>query len=129
MATKSVLRAELAPYPKEAHDDWTAALVERGVLGVAGLLLLAGEIVLRASRVGSPRRLGPGLAAALPAPGYLIGALATLAIYSFTHEILHDRTAWTLLGVLAAFSLWGRHRPEEPTAISVASSVADRRTP
>jgi hypothetical protein len=129
MATKSVLRAELAPYPKEAHDDWTAALVERGVLGVTGLLLLAGEIVLRASRVGSPRRLGPGLAAALPAPGYLVGALATLAIYSFTHEILHDRTAWTLLGVLAAFSLWGRHRPDEPTAISVASSVADQRTP
>ena len=29
-----------------------------------------------------------------------------MAMYSFTHQILHDRTAWTLLGVLAAFSLW-----------------------
>lgn len=105
-ATKSTLRHELAPYPKEAHDDWTASLVERGVLGFAGLLLLVGEIVVRASRVGSRRRLGPELAAGLPAPEFLIGALATLADYSLTHEILHDRTVWTLLGVLAAFSLW-----------------------
>lgn len=105
-ATKSALEHEQAPYPKEAHDDWTATLVERGVLGLIGLLLLVGEIVLRASRVGSPRRLGPGLAAALPAPQFLIGALAVLTIYSFTHEILHDRTAWALLGMLAAFSLW-----------------------
>jgi hypothetical protein len=42
----------------------------------------------------------------LPAPWFLVGALATLADYSITHELLHDRTAWTLLGLLAAFSLW-----------------------
>ena len=105
-ATKSTLKAQQAPYPKEAHDDWTASLVERGIVGFAGLLLLVAEIIWRASRVGSPRRLGPGLAAGLPAPEFLVGAFATMAVYSFTHQILHDRTAWTLLGVLAAFSLW-----------------------
>ena len=42
----------------------------------------------------------------MPAPEFLVGALATLAVYSFTHQVLHDRNAWTLLGLLAAFSLW-----------------------
>jgi len=42
----------------------------------------------------------------LPAPEFIVGALATLAVYSFTHQVLHDRNAWTLLGLLAAFSLW-----------------------
>lgn len=105
-ATKSTLKQELASYPKEAHDDWTAALVERGILGFVGLLLLVGEIVLRASTVGSRRWLRPGLSAGLPAPEFLIGGLATMAVYSFTHQIMHDRTAWSLLGLLAAFSLW-----------------------
>jgi len=105
-ATKSTLRREFAPYPKEAHDDWTAVLVERGVLGFAGLVLLVTEIGVQATRVGSSRRLGPSLAAGLPAPEFLVGALATLVVYSVTHEQLHDRTVWTLLGLLGAFSLW-----------------------
>ncbi len=121
-ATKSTLEQQLAPYPKQAHDDWTAALVERGVLGFVGLLLLVSEIIWRASRVGSSRRLGPGLSAGLPAPEFVIGALATLAVYSFTHEQLHDRTAWTLLGILAAFSLWrGRAGWPAPPPASQAS--------
>ena len=105
-ATKGTLLRQQAPYPKQAHDDWTASLVERGVLGFTGLLLLVGEMTVRASRVGSRRRLGPSLSAGLPAPEFIVGALATLAVYSFTHQVLHDRNAWTLLGLLAAFSLW-----------------------
>jgi hypothetical protein len=107
-ATKNTLQRQQAPYPKEAHDDWAAILVERGVLGFLGLLLLVGEIIVRASRTGSHRRLGPGLSTGLPAPEFLIGALATVVDYSFTHQILHDRTVWTLFGLLAAFSLWRR---------------------
>ena len=115
-ATKSTLRQQLAPYPKQAHDDWTAVLVERGVLGFAGLLLLVTEIIVRAYRVGSSvapgdpphgrLRVPHSPPAGLPAPQFLIGALGTLAVYSFTHEQLHDRTVWTLFGLLAALSLW-----------------------
>jgi hypothetical protein len=126
-ATKSTLTQQLAPYPKEAHDDWTAALVERGVLGFAGLLLLVGEIAVRGSRVASPRRLGPGLSAGLPAPEFVIGALATLAIYSVTHQELHDRTAWTLLGILAAFSLWRRR--SRPAALAAIPAGRGRSAP
>lgn len=125
-ATKSTLEHELAPYPKEAHDDWTAVLVERGVLGFVGLLLLVGEAIVRASRVSRSRRLEPGLSTVLPAPEYLVGALAVLAIYSLTHEILHDRTAWALLGVLAAFSLW--HGQVRRSGHRAASPATSRRT-
>lgn len=121
-ATKSTLLSQQGPYPKEAHDDWTAALVERGVLGFAGLLLLVGEIAVRASMAGSHRRLGPGLSSGLPAPEFLVGALATVAVYSFTHQILHDRGVWTLLGLLAAFSLWrGTAKPPEHAVTGLAS--------
>lgn len=124
-ATKSTLQHQLAPYPKQAHDDWTATLLERGVLGFAGLLLLVTEIVVRAARVGGSRRAGPGPPTGLPAPWFLVGALATLADYSITHELLHDRTAWTLLGLLAAFSLW-RGRAGWPGDVAADSAETGR---
>lgn len=108
VSTQQTLRDEQAPYPKEAHNDWVAALVERGVAGFIGLLLLVAAIVVRASAIWDPRRLAPQFVAALPAPAYVVGALVTLLVFSLTHEVLHDRTMWTLLGVLAAFELWGR---------------------
>jgi O-antigen ligase len=110
VSTQHTLRAQQAPYPKEAHNDWMAALVERGVAGFAGLLLLVVEIALLASAIWNPRRLTPQFAAALPAPAFVVGGLVTVLVSSFTHEVLHDRTVWTLLGLLAAFGLWGRPR-------------------
>jgi O-Antigen ligase len=108
VTTEHTLRQQLAAYPHEAHNDWVAALIERGVLGMAGLLLLALEIFLLAVAIWNPVRLRSGFAAALPAPAYLVGALVTVAVYSLTHEALHERPLWTLLGVVAAFGLWGR---------------------
>jgi O-antigen ligase len=109
-STIHTLRAQQEPYAKEAHNDWLAALVERGVLGFAGLLLLVLEIGLLASAVWNPRRLTPQFAAALPTPALLVGGLVTVLVFSLTHEVLHDRTVWTLLGLLATFGLWGRPR-------------------
>ena len=110
-ATKDVLMAQQAPYPKEAHDDWVAAVIERGVLGGLGLLLLVGEILIRASRAWDPLRLLLGLRMVMPAPAYLVGALGCVLVFSFTHEVLHDRTAWTLFAFVAAVALWGRPKP------------------
>jgi hypothetical protein len=108
VSTEHTLRQQLAPYPHEAHNDWVAALIERGVLGIAGLLLLVLEIVLLAVAIWNPVRLRAGFAAALPAPAYVVGALVVVAVFSLTHEALHERPLWTLLGLLAAFGLWGR---------------------
>lgn len=125
-STKSILKQQMASYPKEAHDDWTAALVERGALGLGGLLLLVTELAWRASVVGGRRRAGPpGWASVLPAPEFLVGALGTLAVFSFTHQQLHDRTVWTLFGFLAALSLW-RDRSPRPSGLP-AGDQPDRR--
>ena len=112
-ATKDTLYAQQATYPKEAHNDWVAALVERGVLGLLGIVLLLGEIVLRVLRTSAPERLVLGLRGVLPSPAYLTGGLGCVLLFSLTHEVLHDRTVWTLLGLVAAVSLWGRRAPAE----------------
>lgn len=108
VSTAYTLRQQLAAYPHEAHNDWAAAIVERGVLGFAGLLLLVLQIILLALTIWNPSRLKRQFAEALPAPAYVVGALVTVAVYSLTHEVLHERTLWTLLGLVAAFGLWGR---------------------
>ncbi len=108
VTTEYTLIKQLASYPKEAHNDWIAAMVERGVLGFTGLLLLVLEMILLALAIWNPRRLTPGYAAALPAPAYVVGGLVAAAMYSLSHEELHERSLWTLLGLLAAFGLFGR---------------------
>ena len=108
VTTEHTLRQQQAAYPHEAHNDWIAALIERGILGMAGLLLLVLEIFLLCVAIWNPVRLRSGFAAALPAPAYVVGAVVTVGVYSLTHESLHERPVWTLLGLLAAFGLWGR---------------------
>jgi hypothetical protein len=106
--TEQLLRAEQAPYPKQAHNDWIAALVERGVLGLAAIALLGMEVGRRTAAARDPARLRRSYAEVFPAAHYLVGGVVTVAIFSLTHEVLHDRTAWTLLGVVAAISIFGR---------------------
>ena len=111
--TKDVLYAAQAPYPKEAHNDWLATLIERGALGAVGLLLLAGELVLRGHAAWARARTDTTFRAAVVRPGYLTGGLACVLAFSLTHEVLHDRTVWTLFGVLGAAAFAGR--PTHPT--------------
>ena len=107
-STKDTLAAEQASYQKEAHDDWVAALVERGVVGLLGVLLLAVAIAMRAAGVSRTRQLTPGYRRVVRTPAFVVGALVTVLVFSLTHEALHDRTVWTLLGLLAAMYAWGR---------------------
>jgi hypothetical protein len=113
--TEQLLRDEQAPYPKQAHNDWIAARVERGVLGFAGVLLLAIEITRLAGASRDPGRLSPAFAHALPAAHFLVGGLLTVAVFSLTHEVLHDRTAWTLLGIVAAVAIYGSRVSQQET--------------
>jgi O-antigen ligase len=110
-ATKDTLTAEQAPYQKEAHDDWVAALVERGAVGLFGVLLLAVAIGMRAAGISRRRHLAPGYRRIVRTPAFVAGALVTVLVFSLTHESLHDRTVWTLFGLVAALYAWGR-QPE-----------------
>jgi O-antigen ligase len=101
-STKAVLESEQAPYAKEAHNDWLATLIERGLFGTLGLLLLATELAMRGHGSWVRGRTDAGLREVLARPAYLTAGLACVLAFSVTHEVLHDRTVWTLFGALAA---------------------------
>jgi hypothetical protein len=99
-STKPLLTTLLYPYANEAHDDYLAALVERGPVGLLGLLLLVGSAVSRAAPIVR-RPLSARYAAVVPVPAGLVAALLTLSVNSFYEEILHFRFLWALLGIVA----------------------------
>lgn len=99
-STKPVLTQRLYPYANEAHDDYLAALDERGAIGLLGWLLLAGTAAWWTVPVMT-RRLSAGYAAAVPAPAGMVAALLALSTNSFYEEIQHFRFLWALLGIAA----------------------------
>jgi O-antigen ligase len=106
-ATKAVLDEGPFNDAKGAHNDYAAALAERGLLGSIALVLLIASITMRMASF-AVRPLTERSAAVLGAPHMLAGALVVLAVSSLTHEILHFRNVWVLLGLVAAASLWAR---------------------
>lgn len=102
--TKSALRATQAPYVKEAHNDYLATLLERGGLGVAGLILLGFGIAVRCARlVVAP--VPRALADVVPRAWLLVATLPVMAVAAGFYEVLHFRHLWTWLGVVAAVFL------------------------
>ncbi|MGH3262264.1 MAG: O-antigen ligase family protein, partial [Trebonia sp.] len=144
MSTKQLLANWYYPYSNEAHDDWLAALSERGALGLLALLLLAGCVASRAGPV-LRRPLSAPMAAAVPAPAGLIAAILALGVNSFFEEVLHFRPLWLLFGIIAVLGrdAWQRHRSTqrrrlvqlrpaamgEPTTLPPVTAPADRTAP
>jgi O-antigen ligase/polysaccharide polymerase Wzy-like membrane protein len=105
-STKPLLTAKGYPYAKEAHNDLLASLVERGPLGLLGLLVLVSSAAYRAAIVlrAPPPQTAPS--GSLPRPVGLVGAA------SMYYEVLHFRFFWGLLAFVAAaaFELKGAGR-------------------
>jgi O-antigen ligase len=102
--TKAALEKHQAAYVKEAHNDYLATLIERGVLGAVGLILLGFAIAFRSVRLlvePVPRRLLD----ALPRAWILAVILPVVGVAAGFYEVLHFRHVWTWLGVLAAVAL------------------------
>ncbi|HLW18242.1 MAG TPA: O-antigen ligase family protein, partial [Actinomycetota bacterium] len=116
-STRAWLNKIAAPYPKEAHDDYLATITERGIIGAIGLLLLIGAIKVRTTAL-HPRALRTEFNDVLVRPVWLLGAVASLAFVALTHEILHERTVWTLLGILAGVHAFGLRRVRPEGALS-----------
>jgi hypothetical protein len=107
VSTKARLDKEMAPFIKEAHNDYFAALVERGAVGFVGLLLFLSALGLRAVSL-IRGRLAKGFAAVIIRPNALVGAVAGTMVASTVYELLHLRHLWVLFAFVAAISLWGR---------------------
>jgi O-Antigen ligase len=108
-STKTRLRAHMAPYVKEAHDDYAAALVERGAIGLFGLAVLIAGFGLQVPRLVRAR-LGPGFAAVVAHPHALLGAVFGTMTAMAVVELLHARHVWTLFAFVAAVGIWGSRR-------------------
>ncbi len=91
---------------KSLHSDILASLLERGALGALSLILLVGLVGAHAWQLG--RRDVPWLAA----PAILAAAALSLLPALVTHEVLHFRHVWLLLGLLA-----GARLAATPTAV------------
>jgi O-antigen ligase len=107
VSTKTRLQDEMAPVVKEAHNDYMAALVERGPLGVIGLAMLLAGIGLRMLHL-IPVRAGGAVERTGVHPNALAGALAGTAVAFAFNELLHVRHVWTLFAFVAALYLLDR---------------------
>jgi O-antigen ligase len=105
--TKDALQAHMYPYVKMAHDDYTASLVERGLLGGFALLCLLIIVAARCRRIAA-RPLRPDYAAIFPRPELLAAAVIGMFVSATLYQVLHFRHLWALLGVVAAVDIWGR---------------------
>lgn len=107
VSTKPRLRSEMAPFVKEAHNDYFAALTERGALGFIGVALLVFGLAFRGLSL-CRAKLASGFADAVPRPNALVGAVAGTLVAGTVYELLHVRHVWALFAFLAALYLWGR---------------------
>jgi uncharacterized membrane protein YgdD (TMEM256/DUF423 family) len=105
-STKQTLKREQLLYVKEAHDDYLATGIERGALGMLGLVALAGAVALRGRRA-LQRSRDALLARAVPNSAALVAALAAVACSAVFYEVLHFRQVWALLALVAAIGLAG----------------------
>ena len=102
--TKASLDRAGAPYVKEAHNDYLAALVERGLIGAVGLLVLGAGIALRCG-VLVFRRLPGAYAELVPRAWALAVVAPVMATAASFYEVLHFRHLWTWLGLVAALAM------------------------
>ena len=108
VSTKTRLHAEQAPFVKEAHDDYVAALTERGLVGFLGLALLIGTVARRSLLAVRP--VASQHTSMLARPNAFVGAIAGTFVAMAVLELLHVRHVWTLFAFVAALSLQRRAR-------------------
>ncbi|GAA2805983.1 O-antigen ligase family protein [Kribbella solani] len=102
--TKTTLQATQAPYVKEAHNDYLATLLERGVIGGIGLLLFGIALFARCLRLVFGTLPKP-YAEVVPRAWLLAVIGPVMATAAGFYEVLHFRHLWTWLGLIAALVL------------------------
>lgn len=98
--TKATLKGTGAPYVKEAHNDYLATIVERGVLGGVGLVVLLLAVGARLGRCATGRQ-SAWVRDLVPRPEALLAAGCALAVGALFYEVLHFRHVWAFLGLVA----------------------------
>ncbi len=121
--TKGAFQALDYSYVKMAHDDYTAAIVERGWLGGLALICLLVIVGARSRRIASGP-LRSDYATIFPRPELLAAAVIGMFLSGTLYQVLHFRHLWALLGVVAAVDLWGRRGSDRGRAPDQRPAVA-----
>ena len=102
--TETMLRRTGAAYVKEAHDDYLATILERGVIGGLSLVVLITVVAVRARQIARVDGLDPSLSAIVPRPELLAAACIAIAFSAAFYEVLHFRHVWAVFGLIAALA-------------------------
>ncbi|GLZ08320.1 hypothetical protein Acsp03_57860 [Actinomadura sp. NBRC 104412] len=106
--TEAAMFENQETYVREAHNDYIAAVLERGVLGGFALIVLVFVLLLKCVRIARRNALTPTYAREVPRPE-LFGALVLVFLVSgLFYETLHYRHGWAMFGLIAALDLFGR---------------------
>jgi O-antigen ligase len=106
--TEYQMRVRQETYVREAHNDYVAAVLERGFLGGVALIVLVYIVLLWCLRIARRNALRPEYAAVIPRPE-LFGALVLVFLVSaLFYETLHYRHGWAFFGLIAALEVYGR---------------------
>lgn len=118
--TLATLAHLAAPYVKEAHNDYVATLVERGLLGGLGLVVLLATVATRLGRVAGIRGRGgpPVPGGLLAAPHHLVGLGVAFLVSGAFYEVLHFRHLWAYLGLVAGLDLIQQRAHRHPSTTS-----------
>lgn len=113
--TKATLEQSQASYVKEAHNDYLATLLERGLIGSLGLVALVAAMAVRCRWI-SVGTLPKAYADAVPRPWLLPVILPVMLVSGGFYEVLHFRHLWTWLGLIAALALVQREGRDQERA-------------
>ncbi len=108
--TEATLRSSGASYVKEAHDDYLATILERGVIGGLALMVLIAAVGVRARRISRTGGLSPEFLEIVPRPELLAAACIAIAFSAVFYESLHFRHVWAVFGLVAALEQTRRRK-------------------
>ncbi|MVZ98826.1 hypothetical protein F8568_000185 [Actinomadura sp. LD22] len=123
--TRPQMLARQYGYVREAHNDYIAAVLERGFLGGIALVTLLFVLIMRCVRIARRGALTPEYAALVPRPEMFGALLAVFLVSALFYQTLHYRHGWAFFGLVAALDLFGRRAdpgrrpkpdPDDPAA-------------
>ncbi|MFB4303500.1 O-antigen ligase family protein [Actinomadura sp. NTSP31] len=125
--TRPQMLARQYGYVREAHNDYIAAVLERGFLGGVALVTLLFVLIQRCVRIARRGALTPRYAALVPHPEMFGALLAVFLVSALFYQTLHYRHGWAFFGLVAALDLFGRRAAPDgrPPGTPAGSRTAD----
>ncbi|MGH3240777.1 MAG: O-antigen ligase family protein [Spirillospora sp.] len=126
--TEAEMRVRQETYVREAHNDYVAAVLERGFLGGVALIVLVFVLLMQCVRIARRNALTSEYARLVPHPELFGALVAVFLVSGLFYETLHYRHGWAVFGLIAALHLFGRRDavPAPASALVTATPPASK---